>query len=115
LKRPSLTLSTFIAVEKFECQECLQGCQMVYFQTKNPNLGNYWSALDWNTLVYFTAVWSTLRIFGILFGDLVHFVFIWYIFSSFGIMQQEKSGNPECLPIFTTARLASQCWSKLLN
>jgi hypothetical protein len=26
---------------------------------------------------------------------LVHFVFIWYIFSSFGIMHQEKSGSPE--------------------
>jgi hypothetical protein len=26
---------------------------------------------------------------------LVHFVFIWYIFSSFGIMLQEKSGNPD--------------------
>jgi hypothetical protein len=23
-----------------------------------------------------------------------HFVFIWYIFSGFGIMHQEKSGNP---------------------
>jgi hypothetical protein len=24
-----------------------QGCQMVYFQTKNPNLGRFWRALDW--------------------------------------------------------------------
>jgi hypothetical protein len=23
-----------------------QGCQMVYFQTKNPNLGKFWSALE---------------------------------------------------------------------
>jgi RNase P protein component len=23
-----------------------QGCQMVYFQTKNPHLGKFWSALD---------------------------------------------------------------------
>jgi hypothetical protein len=23
----------------------IQGCQMVYFQTKNPNLGNFWSVL----------------------------------------------------------------------
>jgi hypothetical protein len=22
------------------------GCQMVYFQTKNPNLGKFWSALQ---------------------------------------------------------------------
>jgi hypothetical protein len=25
---------------------------------------------------------------------LVHFMFIWYIFTGFGIMCQEKSGNP---------------------
>jgi hypothetical protein len=35
---------------------------------------------------------------GILCDHLVHFVFIWYIFSGFGIMYQEKSGNPLCGP-----------------
>jgi hypothetical protein len=40
------------------------------------------------------AVWNILRTFGIFYDHLVHFVFIWYIFSSFGIMHQEKSGNP---------------------
>jgi hypothetical protein len=24
-----------------------QGCQMVYFQIKNPNWGKFWRALDW--------------------------------------------------------------------
>jgi hypothetical protein len=24
-----------------------QGCQMVYFQTKNPNLGKFWRAFNW--------------------------------------------------------------------
>jgi hypothetical protein len=24
-----------------------QGCQMVYFQTKNPNLGKFWSVFQW--------------------------------------------------------------------
>jgi hypothetical protein len=57
-----------------------QGCQMVYFQTKNPNLGNFWTALDWKMLVYFIAIWNILWTFGILYGHLVHFVFIWYIF-----------------------------------
>jgi hypothetical protein len=33
----------------------------------------------------------TFRIF---YDHLVHFLFIWYIFSCFGIMYQEKSGNP---------------------
>jgi hypothetical protein len=25
---------------------------MVYFQTKNPNLGKFWTALDWKMLIY---------------------------------------------------------------
>jgi hypothetical protein len=33
-----------------------QGCQMVYFQTKNPNLGKFWSALDWKVLIYLMAI-----------------------------------------------------------
>jgi hypothetical protein len=32
-----------------------QGCQMVYFQTKNPNLGIYQMDLQW-LLEYFTAI-----------------------------------------------------------
>jgi hypothetical protein len=28
-----------------------QGCQMVYFQTKNPNLGEFWRASEWEMLV----------------------------------------------------------------
>jgi hypothetical protein len=35
-----------------------------------------------------------LQLFGIFYARLVHFVFIWYIFSRFGIMYLEKSGNP---------------------
>jgi hypothetical protein len=35
-------------------------------------------------LEYFTDIWDIL----------VQFVFIWYILSGFGIMHQEKSGNP---------------------
>jgi hypothetical protein len=40
------------------------------------------------------AIWNILQTFGIFYDHLVHFVFIWYIFSGFGIMYQEKSGNP---------------------
>jgi hypothetical protein len=29
-----------------------QGCQMVYFQTKNPSMGKFWRALEWKSLVY---------------------------------------------------------------
>jgi hypothetical protein len=28
-----------------------QGCQMVYFQTKNPNFCKFWRALDWKMLI----------------------------------------------------------------
>jgi hypothetical protein len=40
------------------------------------------------------AIWNILWILGIFYDYLAHFVFIWYIFSGFGIMYQEKSGNP---------------------
>jgi hypothetical protein len=71
-----------------------QGCQMVCFQTKNHNLGKFWSALDWKMLKYFMAIWNILMRFGNFYCYLVHFLPIWYIFPGFGIMYQEKSGNP---------------------
>jgi hypothetical protein len=40
------------------------------------------------------AIKNILQTFGIFYDHLVHFVLIWYIFSGFGIMYQEKSGNP---------------------
>jgi hypothetical protein len=40
-------------------------------------------------LVYFTTIGN------ILCGHLVYFVVIWYIFPRFGILYQEKSGNPD--------------------
>jgi hypothetical protein len=64
-----------------------QGCQTVCFQTKNPNLGKFWRALDWKMLIYFMDIWNILRTFGIFCVHLVHF-------SGFGILYQEKSGNP---------------------
>jgi hypothetical protein len=67
---------------------------MVCFQTKNPNLGKFWSPLGWKMLIYFMAIWNILMRFGKFYGHLVHFVFIWYIFRGFGIMYEEKSGNP---------------------
>jgi hypothetical protein len=57
-----------------------QGCQMVCFQNKNPNLGKFWKALDWPILIYFTAIWNILGTFDIFYGHLVQVVFVWYIF-----------------------------------
>jgi hypothetical protein len=43
-----------------------QGCQMVYFQTKNPNMGKFWWAVEWKKLAYFMTIWNILWQFGIL-------------------------------------------------
>jgi hypothetical protein len=45
-------------------------------------------------LVYFTAIGNILWPFGIFCGHLEYFVVIWYISPRFGILYQEKSGNP---------------------
>jgi hypothetical protein len=82
---------------------------MVYFQTKNPNLGKFLMALYWKMLIYtklpfvifyghlgyFMTIWYILCSFGIFYDHLVYIMFIWYIFSSFGIMCIENSGNPD--------------------
>jgi hypothetical protein len=65
-----------------------QGCQMVCFQTKNPNLGKFWMALEWKMQVYFMVIWNILQSFGIFYekfgkccGNLVYFPSFWYIVS----------------------------------
>jgi hypothetical protein len=68
---------------------CCQGCQMVYFQTKNPNVGSFWRALDWKMFIYFMAIWNILRTFGKFYDHLGNFVLIWYIFSGFGVTRQQ--------------------------
>jgi hypothetical protein len=44
-------------------------------------------------LEYLMDIWDILLQFGTFCVHLVLFVFIWYIFSGFGIMYKEKSGN----------------------
>jgi hypothetical protein len=61
----------------------IQGCQMLYFQTKNLKLGKFWSVLDWKLLIYFMSICNILRTFWIFYDHLAHFVFIWYIFLFF--------------------------------
>jgi hypothetical protein len=57
---------------------------MVYFKTKNSNLGIFWRALEWKMLVYFKAIWYNLWSFGMIYGP----------FSIIGGSDKEKSGNP---------------------
>jgi hypothetical protein len=45
-----------------------QGCQMVYFQTKNTSLGKFWRALQWKMLVYFMAILCMLQSCDIFYG-----------------------------------------------
>jgi hypothetical protein len=74
---------------------------MEYFQTKNPNLGKFWRVLQWNMLVYFMDIWS-------IYGQLVYVVVIWYIFPHFGMLYQEKSGNP-------VVRASVSCFNEINN
>jgi hypothetical protein len=67
---------------------------MVCFQTKNPNLGKFCRVLQWKRMEYLLDSWSILRSYVIFYGHFVKFVVIRYIFSRFGILYQEKSGNP---------------------
>jgi hypothetical protein len=82
-----------------------QGCQMVCFQTKNPNFG--WSCCEksWYILWPFGLFYSYLL--EIFYGHLVYFVVIWYSFPRFGTMDQEKSGNPA----LNRATSILFCWS----
>jgi hypothetical protein len=90
----AVQLPAALACERFELDEgraylgLYQGCQMVYFQTKNPNSGKFWGALDCKLLIYCMAIWNILRTFGIFYDHLVQFVFIWYISSCFCILHQ---------------------------
>jgi hypothetical protein len=47
---------------------------MVYFQTKNPDLGTFWRILQKKRLVYSMAVWNILGSFGKFCG---HLVILW--------------------------------------
>jgi hypothetical protein len=67
---------------------------MVSFQTKNLNLGKFWMALDWKLLISFMAIWNILETFGIFYDHLGTFCVHLVHFYRFGIMYQEKSGNP---------------------
>jgi hypothetical protein len=88
--RSGLCLSAMYVMTHATCQ----GCQMVCFQTKNSNLGKFWMVLQWKMWFFNMDIWSIFRPFDICYGHLVLFVVIWYIFSRFGMLNREKSGNP---------------------
>jgi hypothetical protein len=72
LTRTKLNEDYFFQGKTFFCQTPdHQGCQMVCFQTKNPNLGKSWRVLQLKTLLYFMDTWSILRFYVIFNGHLV--------------------------------------------
>jgi hypothetical protein len=70
------------------------GCQMIYFQTKNTNLGKFWRALHWKILVNFMAIWYILVPFGIFYGYLIHFVLSLVHFAPFWYVVPRKIWQP---------------------
>jgi hypothetical protein len=73
-----------------------QGCQVVYFQTKNPNFDIYLYIFIY---IYIGRPWSgefwyILWLFGNFCGRLAYSVVIWYIFTRVVMLYQNKSGNP---------------------
>jgi hypothetical protein len=77
----------------FHC--AAQGCQMVHFKNQKFNFGYILKGLGMENvglfyvshLAYFKAVWYILCPSG-------KFCVIWHTFPRFGILHQEKSGNP---------------------
>jgi hypothetical protein len=67
---------------------CNQGCQMAYFQTKNSNLGSFCRVSQWKMLVSFMDIWPILQPF------FMFYVWLFGIFSRFGMLYHEYSGNP---------------------
>jgi hypothetical protein len=63
-----------------------QGCQMVCFQTKNPNLCKFLRFLQWKILAKLLTIWSILQSLEIFYSHLLYFVVIWYISPHFGIL-----------------------------
>jgi hypothetical protein len=87
-------LATLIVTWSIVCTCVKQGCQMVYFQTKNPNLGLFCRAFDWENvgifydhLKYVKAIWHNLRPFSKVCSHLVYF-------SQFGMFGPRKIWQP---------------------
>jgi hypothetical protein len=67
---------------------------MVFYQTTNTNLGKFWSVLQSKMLVSLMFIWYILRPFRIFNGHWLYLVVSLVYFSRFGVLHQEKSGDP---------------------
>jgi hypothetical protein len=53
-----------------------QGCQIAYFQTKDPNLGKFWRDLQWKILAYVVYIWP----FGLFYGHMIYFMVTYLVY-----------------------------------
>jgi hypothetical protein len=77
---------------------------MVYFQIKNPNLGKFWRALGWKRLVYSMAILKYIAAHWYILWTFGNLVAIWHILPHFGIVCQDKSGNPDTLSLNSVSK-----------
>jgi hypothetical protein len=66
---------------------------MVYFQTKNPNLGKFWRVLQLNFLVHIMDIWYIVWAFGIFWNQFEYFAVFLVYFPQFWYVAPRKSGN----------------------
>jgi hypothetical protein len=57
-----------------------QGCQMVFFKTKNQNLGKFWTVFKWKMWVNFNDIWPIYCYLEYLVAILYILWSFWYIF-----------------------------------
>jgi hypothetical protein len=60
--------------------------------------------------IYLMAIWNILRTFGIFYGQLVHFVFIWYIFP---VLVSWNNKNLATLPAMAAANPGAAIFCRL--
>jgi hypothetical protein len=66
---------------------------MIYFQTKNSNLGKFWTAFEWKRLVCYLDIWNIhITAIWYMLWPLANLVESWYISPVF--VNCGKSGNP---------------------
>jgi hypothetical protein len=73
------------------------------FSDQKSRFWSFFVGLGMENLGIFTAILVLLGTFGVFCVNLVHFVLTGYIFSRFGMLHQEVSGNPgplQSLPYF---------------
>jgi hypothetical protein len=71
------------------CTWLNQGCQMVCFQTKSPNVGKFWKMF-----IQFMTIWNIFWRFWIFYDHFAYFVLIWYIFPVLVSCMYQKIWQP---------------------